>query len=91
VSSSDRPLDDEVTALPRLLDVPLENLIDRKDTALNKAVERVRQEASYGAQNYAAHTSSPVMEPPEILDQARGGKELNVKVSWGSESDGSPS
>jgi FXSXX-COOH protein len=63
VSSSDSPLDDEVAAVPRLSDASLESLIDRKDAALIRAVERVRQEALHGGQNYAAHGSSPVVEP----------------------------
>jgi FXSXX-COOH protein len=69
VSSTDSHLNDEVTALPRLLGASLEELINRKDDALNKAVDRVRREATHGAQNYAAHSSSPVMDPPETPDQ----------------------
>jgi hypothetical protein len=89
VSHSSRPLDDEGT-IPRLLNIPLESLVHRDDTVLNRAMERVRQEALYGAQNYAAHSSSPVMDPTEPTALARGGKESDVKVSWGSESDEPP-
>lgn len=88
--SSERPLDDEETVTPRLLGVALESLIKSDDTVLNRAIERVRREALYGAQSYAAHSSSPVMDPTEPPALAGGGKESDVKVSWGSESDGSP-
>lgn len=74
MSASDSPLNDEVAPLPRLKDVSLESLIHRKDAALRKAVERVRREASLGAQNYAAHSSSPRTDQSETTVRRGVGK-----------------
>jgi hypothetical protein len=63
VQSSDNLPADGATAVPRLVDIRVEFVVRSDNSALANAVERVAQEATRGACNYAAHGSSPMTHP----------------------------
>lgn len=48
-------------AVPRLIDRPLTGVLE--SDALEATLRRILREGNLGAQNYAAHGSSPVVEP----------------------------
>ncbi|WP_127499003.1 hypothetical protein [Actinoplanes solisilvae] len=57
------PPRDEATAVPRLLDLPVGQVLWNADSALSIARQRVTAERARGDQNYAAHGSSPAPQP----------------------------
>lgn len=63
MQSSDNLPADGATAVPRLVDIRFEFIVRSDNSALANAVERVAQEATRGACNYAAHGSTPMADP----------------------------
>lgn len=68
--SSVPPRDDvttaDSTAVPRLVDLPVKQVLADPDSALNLARRRVVAEQGRDDQHYAAHGSSPVAPPVDL-------------------------
>ena len=72
--SPDNRLDEEATPVPELANLSLKRVLSSTNSALDNAVARAVAEAARGSQNFAAHGSSPVVDPTKPAENRGLGK-----------------